>query len=104
MTTSAASVTHGSWTKTTASRANQMTRRSCPQQMMARPQTSKRGSKRSKEKSRSVNKDRRALKEVRAAAAEGGTDLKHIKKQVLGKFEAYWSTASKRVVSQPAEL
>ena len=50
------------------------------------------------------DKDRRALKEVRAAAAEGGTDLKHIKKQVLGKFEAYWSTASKRVVSQPAEL
>ena len=46
-------------------------------------------------------KDRRALKVV---AAEGGVDLKNIKKKVLGKFEAYWSTASKRMVSQPAEM
>ena len=46
-------------------------------------------------------KNRRALKE---AVAEGGVDLKNIKKKVLGKFEAYWSTASKRMVSQPAEM
>ena len=46
-------------------------------------------------------KDRRALKLV---VAEGGVDLKNIKKKVLGKFEAYWSTASKRMVSQPAEM
>ena len=46
-------------------------------------------------------KNRRALKEV---VAEGGVDLKNIKKKVLGKFEAYWSTASKRMVSQPAEM
>ena len=49
------------------------------------------------------DKDRRALREVRAAAANGEVDLKRIERQVLMKFEAYWSTASKTMVSQPAE-
>ena len=48
-----------------------------------------------------TDKDRRTLREVRA---DGKFDLKHIEKQVLMKFEAYWSTASKRMVSQPAEM
>ena len=47
------------------------------------------------------DKDRRALREVRAAGADSKVDLKHIEKQVLMRFEAYWSTASKRMVSQP---
>ena len=47
------------------------------------------------------DKDRRALKEIKA---EGGPDLRHIKKQVLGKFEAYWMTASTKIVSQPADV
>ena len=50
------------------------------------------------------DKDRSALREVRAAAANGEVDLKRIEKQVLMKFEAYWSTASKTMVSQPAEM
>ena len=45
-----------------------------------------------------------ALREVKAAAANGKVDLKHIERQVLMKFEAYWSTASKTMVSQPAEV
>ena len=51
-----------------------------------------------------TDKDRRALREVRAAGADSKVDLKHIEKQVLMRFEAYWSTASKRMVSQPAEM
>ena len=51
-----------------------------------------------------TDKDRRALREVRAAVANGEADLKRIEKQVLMKFEAYWSTASKTMVSQPAEV
>ena len=47
------------------------------------------------------DKDRRALKEIKA---EGGPDLRHIKKQVLGKFDAYWATAATKIVSQPAEM
>ena len=45
------------------------------------------------------DKDRRALREIKA---EGGPDLRHIKK--LGKFEAYWATASTKIVSQPADM
>ena len=47
------------------------------------------------------DKDRRALKELKA---EGGPDLRRIKKQVLDKFDAYWATASAKIVSQPAEM
>ena len=44
------------------------------------------------------DKHRRALKE---AKAQGGPDLHYIKKQVLGKFDAYWSTAVRKIVSKP---
>ena len=47
------------------------------------------------------DKDRRALKEIKA---EGGPDLRRIKKQVLEKYDAYWATASAKIVSQPAEM
>ena len=50
------------------------------------------------------DKDSRTLREVRSAVANGKVDLKHIERQVLMKFEAYWSTASKTMVSQPAEV
>ena len=63
MTTNAVSVTLGSWMRTTASRARQATRNSCPLQMMARPLTSKRGNKR-KDKNRNVNTVRRALSQM----------------------------------------
>ena len=44
------------------------------------------------------DKQRRALKE---AKAQGGPDLHYIKKQVLGKFDHYWSTAVSKTVSKP---
>ena len=47
------------------------------------------------------DKDRRAMREIKA---EGGPDLRHIKKQVLGKFKAYWATAGTKIVSQPADM
>ena len=63
MTTNAVSVTLGSWMRTTASRARQATRNSCPLQMMARPLTSKRGNRR-KDENRNVNRIGRVLSQI----------------------------------------